>query len=93
MKKVTLTFPTYDALWLFKDKSNGINIRIEPRKKAITGLFRDPAIDMALSEFQAVHDTTVSPVHPPEQYAIKTSAVPRFSLRSTVSQLMSAFNF
>lgn len=54
MKKETLTFPDYESLWNFKEKTKAINIRIEPGKNRITGLFDSSEIEMALNEFQAI---------------------------------------
>jgi len=55
MKKVTLTFPSYESVWLFKNHTNAINIRIEPKKNRICGLFGDDEINMAIIRFGAVH--------------------------------------
>lgn len=54
MKKVSFKFPDYNSLWLFKAKTKAINIRVEPKKNMITGLFEPEEIEMALEEFHAV---------------------------------------
>ena len=54
MQKVTLSFPTYDSLWSFKDKSKAINVTVTPRKNTITGPFSSDEVDVAVQQFQAV---------------------------------------
>jgi hypothetical protein len=54
MKKVALTFPSYDSLWLFKSYTNAIHIRIEPKKQRIYGLFDADEIEMAVTKFKAL---------------------------------------
>ena len=54
MKKETLTFPDHESLWNFKDKTKAINIRIEPGKNRITGLFDPQEVTVALNEYQAI---------------------------------------
>ena len=54
MKKVSFTFPDYSSIWIFKEKTKGINIRIEPKKNVITGLFQKEEIEMAEKQFQAI---------------------------------------
>lgn len=56
MKKVTLTFPSYESVWLFKNHTNAINVRIEPKKNRICGLFEDDEVNMAITRFGAIHD-------------------------------------
>jgi hypothetical protein len=56
MKKVTLTFPSYDSLWLFKDQTKAIHIQIKPRDHVISGLFDSSEIEMAVRKFQAAPD-------------------------------------
>lgn len=58
MKKVTLTFPSYDSMWLFKSLTNAIHIRIEPRKHRICGSFDNDEIEMAIAKFNAVQHST-----------------------------------
>jgi hypothetical protein len=53
MKKVTLTFPTYDSLWLFKEKTKAIHIRIEPKKHTMSGLFQQQEVQLAVEQFHA----------------------------------------
>ena len=53
MKKITLVFPTYDSLWLFKEKTNAINIRVKPRRNIISGLFEQQEIELAIQQFSA----------------------------------------
>lgn len=53
-KKVSFKFPDYNSLWLFKAKTKAINVRVEPRKNVITGLFEPAEIEMAVKEFNAV---------------------------------------
>jgi len=47
MKKVTLVFPSYGSLWLFKDKSKAVNVHVVPKKNLISGLFQQQEIDLA----------------------------------------------
>ena len=54
MKKASFKFPDYNSLWLFKAKTKAINVRVEPKKNIITGLFDQEEIEMALEEFHAV---------------------------------------
>jgi hypothetical protein len=54
MQKVTFTFPTYDSLWLFKEKTKAINVKVVPKKNLISGLFQAQEIEMAKQQFQAV---------------------------------------
>ena len=54
MKKVILTFPSYDSMWLFKSYTKAIHIRIEPRKHLICGLFETDEIEMAVTKFKAI---------------------------------------
>ena len=63
MKKFSMTFPTYEALWQFKDQTKAINISIIPKKHTITGLFRSEEVDLAVKYFQAVpsHDGALMP--------------------------------
>lgn len=56
-KKLSLKFPDYNSLWLFKAKTKAINVRVEPKKNTITGLFEPGEIEMAVKEFNAVHPT------------------------------------
>lgn len=52
--KATLSFPSYQLLWLFKEQTQAINIHIEPKKNTITGLFAQNDIDKAIEQFHAV---------------------------------------
>lgn len=54
MQKVTLRFPNHDSLWLFKDRSNAINVMIAPKLNAITGLFSTLEVETAVKELQAI---------------------------------------
>ena len=54
MKKASFTFPTYSLMWTFKEKTNAINIRVEPKKHVMSGLFRQEEIEMAVKQYQAV---------------------------------------
>lgn len=40
-------------MWLFKDHTKAIHIRIEPKKHLICGLFEAEEIEMAITQFQA----------------------------------------
>lgn len=60
-KKLSLKFPDHKSLWLFKAKTKAINVRIEPRKNIITGLFEPADIEMAVNEFSAVHPKSAEP--------------------------------
>jgi len=85
MSKVTLTFPDYQSLWLFKEKIETVNISIEPKKKNIHGPFKPNEIEMVLVEFKAKNNTTVAPAENPVQNQITpTPVVPRFSFLSVV---------
>jgi len=48
MNKVTLTFPDYESLWLFKEKTKTVNISMEPKKKTIHGPFNLKEVEMAV---------------------------------------------
>jgi hypothetical protein len=54
MKKVSFKFPDYRSLWLFKEKTKAINVRIKPREHMITGLFNTTEIEMAVKDYKAV---------------------------------------
>ena len=54
MKKFSFTFPTYEALWQFKDQSKAINISIIPKQHTINGLFCSEEVDMAINQYSAV---------------------------------------
>lgn len=54
MKKASFTFPTYSSIWSFKEKTKAINVRVDPRKHVISGLFRQEEIEMAVKQYQAV---------------------------------------
>lgn len=54
MEKVTFTFPSYDSLWLFKDKTKAINIKITPKKNSISGIFGKQDVELAVNQFHAV---------------------------------------
>lgn len=56
-KKLSLKFPDYNSMWLFKAKTKAINVSVEPRRNIITGLFEAGDIEMAVKEFNAVHPT------------------------------------
>lgn len=58
MKKVILTFPSYDSMWLFKSCTKAIHIRIEPKKHLICGLFDNDEVEMAITKFKAVQHNT-----------------------------------
>lgn len=53
MQKVSFQFPNYQSLWLFKERTRAINVRVEPKNNRITGLFGQDEIDMAVKEFNA----------------------------------------
>jgi hypothetical protein len=40
-------------MWLFKDHTKAIHIRIEPKKHRICGLFDADEIEMAITKFKA----------------------------------------
>ena len=54
MKKVTFTFPTYDSLWIFKDRTKAINVKVIPKKNLMSGLIQKQEIELALQEFKAI---------------------------------------
>lgn len=89
MKTVTLTFPNYEALWQFKDQSKAINVRIEPKRHRISGLFNSEEVAMAVDRFQAAQaeaqskDTSESR---PGSARTSTS-LPRFRMRYRLNQL------
>ena len=56
MKKVTLTFPSYDSLWSFREQTKAIHIRIKPKDHLISGLFDPKEIEMAEREFHAAQN-------------------------------------
>jgi len=60
MKKAIFTFPSYNSLWMFKDKTKAIHIRVEPKKHVMSGLFRPEEIDLAVRQYQAVLHGTVN---------------------------------
>ena len=92
MKKVTLSFPDYDSMWSFRNKSTAINVRIEPRKNIISGLFSKEELDVALNEFKAVEAVPVSTTTPQPVFA-KTEAVSQATrIRSRFNQFFAAFN-
>jgi hypothetical protein len=39
---------------MFKEKTKAINVRVEPKKHVMSGLFRQEEIEMAVQQFQAV---------------------------------------
>lgn len=91
MKKVILTFPDPNSLWLFKDKSRAINVAVAPMRNTITGPFSVEEVDVAIKEFQAVQIvyTATAPttsVNPTETRTAKPSFKFRFS------QLLSMMN-
>ena len=53
MKKVSFTFPDYNSIWSFKEKTKAINVRVEPKRNVVTGLFHPLEIEMAVKEFRA----------------------------------------
>jgi hypothetical protein len=53
MKKVILAFPTYDSLWSFKEQANAINIRVEPKRNIISGLFQPKEVELAIQQYSA----------------------------------------
>ena len=54
MKKASFTFPNYSSMWTFKEKTSAINVRVEPKKHLMSGLFRQEEIEMAVKQFQAI---------------------------------------
>jgi hypothetical protein len=65
MKKEILTFSSYESMWSFKEKSQAINVRIEPKKNRISGLFNATEVELALKEFQAIRSSDI--INPEEQ--------------------------
>ena len=57
MKKISFTFPTYEAMWEFRERSKAINVSMIPRQYSITGLFCNEEVDVALNEFNAVSNS------------------------------------
>ena len=53
--KTSLSFPSHDLLWSFRQETRAIHIRIEPKKNIITGLFSPQDIDKAVRQFHAVN--------------------------------------
>ena len=53
MKKVSFTFPSYESLWTFKEQTKAINVRVEPKKNTISGLFLQQEIEMATQQYKA----------------------------------------
>ena len=89
MKTVTLTFPNYEALWQFKEQSKAINIRIEPRRHRISGLFNSEEIAMAVDRFQAAQ-AQLSPsvsANVSKSSARTSTVLPRFRMRYRLNQL------
>lgn len=60
MKKASFTFPTYTSMWMFKEKTSAINVRVEPKKHVMSGLFKAEEIEMAIKQYQAVLHAVVS---------------------------------
>jgi len=93
MKKATFTFPDNDLLWQFKERAKGINIRIQPSKNTIIGLFHPSEIDIAVKQFRAVFDNANSEgkILPPanDQYR-KTITSSKFDFRKMVVNLWSS---
>jgi hypothetical protein len=87
MNKVTLTFPDYESLWLFKEKVKTVNISIEPKKKNIHGPFNGKEVEMALVEFKAINNSAVPGIANSTQVNLSTEVLPRFHFLSGV------FNF
>ena len=87
MNKVTLTFPDYESLWLFKEKVKTVNISIEPKKKNIHGPFPPTEIEMALLEFKAINNSPVALVVNSIPNRVSTWTIPRFNFMSVL------FNF
>lgn len=56
MKKTTLRFPSFDALWLFRQQTEAIHIHIKPKDNLMSGLFDPKEIEMAVQKFQAVYN-------------------------------------
>lgn len=92
MKKVVLTFPNADSLWLFKDQTKAVNITISPKRNSISGLFTSEEVEMALHLFQAIQlnkcsvSTSTSPIKRTEGKATKSL------LFFTFSQVLSFLN-
>ena len=82
MNKVTLTFPDYESLWLFKEKIKTVNISIEPKKKNIHGPFHAREIEIALVEFKAINNTPDALVVNSVPIKITSAAITRFSFLS-----------
>jgi hypothetical protein len=91
MKKVSLSFPTNDSLWSFKDQSKAINIRIEPKRNLMTGLFEPSEIDIAVNQFQAVNSSDNTAV---TSVPTQTKASPsRFRFRSVLHYVTAVMKF
>lgn len=54
MEKVTFSFPNYDSLWSFKDKTKAINVVVVPKKNLISGVFPKQDVELAISQFNAI---------------------------------------
>jgi hypothetical protein len=95
MKKVVLTFPTHDSLWSFKDKSKAINIRIEPKRNVMTGLFDPCEIEIAVNEFQAVGSSgdLFNPNSSNVERSKTKTASQRFIVRSALHRLFLFMKF
>jgi hypothetical protein len=60
MKKATFIFPTYESLWQFKDNTKAINVKVEPKKHTISGLFYPQEIEMAITTYKAATQTAMA---------------------------------
>ena len=51
--KATLYFPSCDLLWLFKEQTQGLNLRIHVKQNTLSGLFLKKDLEIAVKEFSA----------------------------------------
>ncbi|HTM91183.1 MAG TPA: hypothetical protein VL095_02105 [Flavisolibacter sp.] len=88
MKKETLTFPDYESMWSFKEKTNAINIHIKPRKNKITGMFGPEELEVAMKEFQAVSTSNNSVSEDYPKASNHSKIISRFNYKLTFHKLV-----
>jgi hypothetical protein len=90
MPKVTLSFPTHDSLWSFKDNSKAINVAVTPKRNTITGPFSSEEVDIAVKRFKAVAVATISTKTSSIKHTETSTERPSF--RSKFRQFLSVMN-
>ncbi|HEU0109442.1 MAG TPA: hypothetical protein VFQ73_01145 [Flavisolibacter sp.] len=53
MKTTTLVFPSFEALWEFKQTTNTLNFKINSVSLTITAQWNEAQIELALTKFKA----------------------------------------